>query len=111
MRAYFTPVAQPDFDVASVKLIKSADRATANMPMGPGDAYSPTGGLFSARGFPLFSYILSAYKIAGQQTQALQTQVPGWALSDRFDIQARVTGNPGKDEMRAMMRTLLGRRR
>jgi uncharacterized protein (TIGR03435 family) len=104
------PVAQPKFDVASVKLNKSADRATANMPMGPGDAYSPTGGRFSATGFPLFNYILFAYKIAGQQAQSLPTQVPGWALSDRFDIEARAPGNPGKDEMRAMMRTLLAER-
>jgi len=104
------PVAQPEFDVASVKLNKSADRATANMPMGPGDAHSPTGGLFSATGFPLFNYILFAYKIAGQQAQALQTEVPGWPLSDRFEIQALVAGNPGKDEMRAMMRTLLAER-
>ncbi len=31
-------------------------------------------------------------------------------LSDRFDIQARVAGNPGKDGVRAMMRTLLAER-
>lgn len=32
------------------------------------------------------------------------------ATTDRFDIQARAEGNPGKDQMRLMMRSLLADR-
>lgn len=33
-----------------------------------------------------------------------------WAMTDRFDIQARAQGNPTKDQMRLMMRSLLADR-
>jgi len=95
------------FDVASVKPNKSGDPPNANFPLGPGDVYTPNGGLFSATSQPLISYILFAYKLNGNQAQNLLAQLPGWVTSDRFDIQARASGNPGKDDMRMMMRSLL----
>jgi uncharacterized protein (TIGR03435 family) len=98
------------FDVASVKVNKSADPPTANFPLGPGDVYVPNGGLFSATGFPLVTYLFFAYKVIGNQGQYLLPQLPGWATTDRFDIQARAEGNPGKDQMRMMMRSLLADR-
>jgi uncharacterized protein (TIGR03435 family) len=104
--------AQPtrSFDVASVKANKSDAQPNSNFPLGPGDVYSPNGGYFSATNFPLVIYIVFAYKIAGNQMQTLVPQLPGWVATEKFDIQARVQGNPGKDEMRMMMRTLLAER-
>src|SRR5580704_14234475 len=63
------------FDVASVKhnksgLPPSGDRVTANFPLGPGDSYSPNGGLFSATNSALSSYIGFAYKLTPNQTQS-----------------------------------------
>ncbi len=98
------------FDVTSVKLNKSSNPPNSNFPLGPGDVYVPNGGLFSATGLPLVTYLFFAYKIIGNQGQYLLPQLPGWATSDRFDIQARAEGNPSKDQMRMMMRSLLADR-
>ena len=95
------------FDVASIKPSKSADPRSSNFPLGPGDVYVPNGGLFSATKQPLVSYIFFAYKIIGNQAQYLLSQLPGWAQTEGFDIQARSAGNPNKDEMRVMMQSLL----
>jgi uncharacterized protein (TIGR03435 family) len=110
--AQSTPSAeiQLKFDVASVKLNKSGNQPNSNFPLGPGDVYTPNGGFFSATDFPLITYISFAYKLAGNQLQSLQPQLPRWATTDRFDIQARAEGNPGKDQMRMMMRSLLADR-
>jgi uncharacterized protein (TIGR03435 family) len=81
----------------------------SNFPLG-GDAYIPNGGFFTAANFPLASYIFFAYQIQGNQAQTLVPQLPSWVMTDRFDIQARAQGNPSKNEMRLMMRTLLADR-
>jgi uncharacterized protein (TIGR03435 family) len=98
------------FDVASVKPNQSDDPANSNFPLGPGDVYIPNGGFFSATNQPLVVYFRFAYKITGSQWQSLQPQFPEWANSERFDIQARAEGNPTKDQMRLMMRSLLADR-
>jgi uncharacterized protein (TIGR03435 family) len=98
------------FDVASVKPNKSGNPPTFNFPLGPGDVYVPNGGFLSATNFPLGTYIAFAYKILGNQMQSLMAQLPEWVMTDRFDIQARAEGNPGKDQMRLMMRSLLADR-
>ena len=98
------------FDVASVKANKSDDQPYSNFPLGPGDVYVPNGGYFMATNQPLVVYILFAYKVKGNQAQSLMPQLPGWVMSEKFDIQARAEGNPGKDEMREMMRALLADR-
>jgi uncharacterized protein (TIGR03435 family) len=99
-----------EFEVASVKANKSDAPPHANNPLGPGNVYSPYGGYFQAINFPLYTYILFAYKIMGNQEQFLRTQIPAWVMSDRFDIEARAEGNPDKDQMRLMMRSLLADR-
>ncbi len=101
---------QLKFDVASVKLNKSGNQPNSNFPLGPGDVYVANGGLFAATDFPLITSISFAYKLAGNQLQYLQPQLPGWVTTDRFDIQARAEGNPRKDDMRLMMRSLLADR-
>jgi uncharacterized protein (TIGR03435 family) len=98
------------FEVASVKPSNPGSQSDSNFPLGPGDVYVPNGGYFSATGFPLVTYIFFAYKVAGNQAQSLLPQLPNWATTERFDIQARAEGNPGKDQMRLMMRALLAER-
>ena len=100
----------PKFDVASVKLNQSADPPNSNFPLGPGDVYVRNGGFLSATGFPLEIYIGFAYKLLGNQSAPLSEQLPGWAKSERYDIQARAQTDPGKDGMRLMMRELLADR-
>jgi uncharacterized protein (TIGR03435 family) len=98
------------FDVASVRQSKSDAPPSSNFPLGPGDVYTPNGGYFTAANWPLFIYIAFAWKIQGNQAEALRNQLPKWVVEDRFDIQARAEGNPTKDEMRLMMRSLLADR-
>ena len=101
---------QMEFEVASVKPSVPRGPTNANFPLGPGDVYVPNGGYFSATGFPLSVYIGFAYKIMGNQAQYLRDQLPDWVRSEPYDIQARASGNPTKDEMRLMMRSLLAER-
>ncbi len=98
------------FEVASIKLNKTNNPPSSNFPLGPGDVYVPNGGLFSARGVPLVTYLFFAYKIIGNQGQYLLPQLPEWVKTDRYDIQARAEGSPGKEQMRMMMRNLLAER-
>jgi uncharacterized protein (TIGR03435 family) len=102
--------ATPKFDAASIKPNNSSNQPNSNFPLGPGDVYIRNGGFFSATGFPLTTYIFFAYKLNGNQAQYVLPQLPDWAKTERFDIQARAEGNPGKDQMRLMMRSLLADR-
>jgi uncharacterized protein (TIGR03435 family) len=100
-----------EFEVASVKPNNSDNpQAYSTFPLGPGDVYVDSGGLFSATNYPLVTYIAFAYKIMGNQIESFLGQLPGWVSTDRFDIQARATGHPTKDQMRLMMRALLADR-
>jgi uncharacterized protein (TIGR03435 family) len=100
-----------EFEVASVKLNKSVDQPSrSNVPLGPGAVFSPVKGVFTATNWPLATYIAFAYKILGNQQQALVSQLPGWVVTDHFDIQARVPGDPTKDQVRQMMKALLAER-
>jgi uncharacterized protein (TIGR03435 family) len=98
------------FEVASVKPNNSDAPAHSNFPLNAGGMYTANGGLFSAANFPLITYIFFAHNIVGNQAHFLVPQLPGWVMSERFDIQARAPGNPTKDQMRQMMRTLLAER-
>lgn len=98
------------FEVASVKSSKSDVPAQSNFPLNAGGMYTANGGLFSATNFPLVTYIFFAYNIVGNQAHFLVPQLPGWVMSECFDIQARAAGSPTKDQMRQMMRTLLADR-
>ena len=103
-------VRQHAFDVASVKPNKSGNSPTSNFPLGPGDIYAPNGGFFSATNQPLITYLYFAYRIMSNQGRYLFPQLPEWVTTEKFDIQARAEGNPGKAEMRLMMRSLLADR-
>jgi uncharacterized protein (TIGR03435 family) len=98
------------FEVASVKPNKSDAPPSSNFPLNASPMYTANGGLFSAANFPLVTYIFFAYNLSGNQAHFLVPQLPGWAMTERFDIQARAAGNPTKDQMRLMMRSLLAER-
>jgi uncharacterized protein (TIGR03435 family) len=104
-----------EFDVASVKpnksgLPPSGDRLYSNIPLGPQDMFAPTGGLLVATNWPLMQYMVFAYKLTPDQVVSVQSQLPKWATTERFDIQARASGNPTKDQFRLMMQALLADR-
>src|SRR5690349_18253696 len=99
LAALATSLLAQTFDVASIKPSPPRDIATTNVPLGPGDVFTPTGGLLDAQSQTLVTYIAFAYRLAGNQIQKLAPQLPGWANTERFDIQARASGNPGKDQM------------
>lgn len=104
-----------EFEVSSVRQDKSGLPPSgaspyANVAMGPGEYYAPTGGFFTATNLPLFTYITFAYKASGNQIKNLQAQVPQWVLNDRYDMQGRVQGSPSKDQMRLMVQALLADR-
>ena len=101
---------QLSFEAASVKPDKSDASPYSNFPLNSGDFYTSNGGLFSATNFPLVTYIFFAYKIMGNQAHFVVPQLPGWVMTDRFDIQARAAGNSTKDQMRLMMQSLLADR-
>ncbi|MDQ2842768.1 MAG: TIGR03435 family protein, partial [Acidobacteriota bacterium] len=56
-------------------------------------------------------YILFAYKMTPGSAKAMEKQVPGWVMTERYDITAKTDkDNATKDEMRLMMRSLLADR-
>ena len=99
---------KPAFAFMTVKPSKPGSAVSnSSFPLGPGDAYTPNGGYFAATNFPLVTYIAFAWKLLGNQLQALIAQAPPWVSAERFDITARAGKDPGKDGMRLMMRSLL----
>jgi uncharacterized protein (TIGR03435 family) len=101
------------FDISSVKrnmMPPSPSTVNSNIPLGAMDVFSPTGGLFSATNVTLIEYLTLAYKIFPAQLPGVVSQLPKWASSNRYDIQARASGNPTKDQFRLMMQTLLADR-
>ena len=105
----------PQFEVASVRQHSpssspAADLPNSNFPLNATDAYVEDGGLFSAVNYRLDVYIAFAYKLLPSQTQSVLAQLPKWALTDHFDIQARANAGVTKDQMRLMMQSLLADR-
>jgi len=90
------------FEVASVKANTTTDPPTSRFPLGPGDAYLP-GTLFAATNQPLINYIRFAFG----RSQGELLRLPAWVYDERFDIQGRTLGDPRKEDMRLMVRTLL----
>ena len=97
--------AQPDlsFEIASVKSNQTEASGTTLFPLGPGDAYAANGGRFRATNQALITYVRFAYRLGPSDLPDL----PRWVYNERFDIEARANGEPTKDQMRSMMRSLL----
>lgn len=99
------------FDVASVKQNVSSIPGLVNwnVPLF-GDDYPPNGGLFRAKNFGVSNYIAFAYKLTVAQSRIVESELPKWATSNRFDIEARAPADATKDQMRVMMQSLLAER-
>ena len=93
------------FEVASVKPTKTP--RLPSFPLNNGDA-KPPGGRFSAS-FSLAIYITFAYKLEPFDFKEMSAQLPKWA-NDDYAIDAKADGNPTKDQMRLMMKSLLADR-
>jgi len=103
------PVADPNvsvsFEVASVKPNKSGERG--------GSLRRQPGGRVNAVNMPLNALISYAYQLA----PFMLAGVPGWTANERFDIVAKLEGDPppvtpgsGPDPLMLAMRTLLADR-
>ena len=103
------------FDVAAVRQDTNSDAdPQSNVPLRSmdsiSDSFSPTGGLFRASNFLLSQYIAFAYKLSPEEAKRVQLQLPKWANTSEYDIVARASGNPTKDQFRLMMQALLAER-
>jgi hypothetical protein len=98
------------FEVTSVKQNVSHNPANSNVALTNLDEGAPNGGFLSAVGFSLARYITFAYKLSPGEAQVVISQLPKWAVGDRFDIEARANGSPTRDQMRLMMQALLAGR-
>jgi uncharacterized protein (TIGR03435 family) len=85
---------RPEFEVASIKLNKSADFGMIRP--------SP-GGRFTVTNIPLQLIITLAYRIKDFQLSG----APPWLASERYDIEAKAEGNVSFDAMLPMLQTLL----
>jgi uncharacterized protein (TIGR03435 family) len=113
-----------EFDVASVREDPPGGASRSNFSLDNGnvfsvvekkDVFTPAGTLFSAANQSLLTYINFAYGLTGTQYLSLRFKeyvggsgnVPGWMGSKRFTIEARTPSEVTKDQMRAMLRSLL----
>ena len=95
------------FEVASVRQDLSGKYISPPFSIDSDDDYTPTGGSFTAQ-MPLTAYICFAYKL--DQQHPMLANLPSWVSTERFEIQARASGNPTKDQLRLMMQSLLADR-
>lgn len=98
------------FDVASVRPSQET-KGSSNVPLGPGNVYTPSHGILRAKNFPLLTYLAFAYKLTDYQEEALESSAPDWVVNDRYSIEAHTEKlDVTKDELRLMMRSLLADR-
>ncbi|HEX5227330.1 MAG TPA: TIGR03435 family protein [Bryobacteraceae bacterium] len=90
-----TPAPRPEFEVASIKLNKSATPFVRVQP--------PRGGRFSATNIPIQFLVTMAYRIKDFQLSG----APAWWTSERYDIEAKADGNPATEQMLTMLQSLL----
>jgi uncharacterized protein (TIGR03435 family) len=96
------------FEVASVRPNKTSEKSFSNFPLGPQSQYNDTGGQFVAVNKQLLEYVVFAYLKTITQVIDMRAQMPEWTHGIRYDIRAQAAvRNPTKDEMRAMMQSLL----
>jgi uncharacterized protein (TIGR03435 family) len=84
----------PRFEVASVRQNTSGE---------PGFTFNTQFDRFTATNVTVHDLLRIAYAV-----QAFQViDEPGWFRSERYDINAKASGNPSRDELRLMLRDLL----
>lgn len=94
------------FDVASVKPNTGGLLTQPSIPLDNSDVYPRNTTVFSAS-VPLVFYISFAYKLPAYERDGVTSQLPKWARTQRFDIQARAASPSTKDQMRLMTQSLL----
>lgn len=103
-------------DTASVQLTSSPGpgHCWGTGPLGPlsNDGTGTDGFAFSYWNCSVSDYIEFAYKLwlTPIEKQSLDAQLPGWAITDRFDIYIKGPGNATKDKKRVTMQSLLADR-
>ena len=100
------------FEVASVRPSNPDTPLNSSIYVDYSDYFRYTGGLITVN-LTLVEIIGFAYKITAtdpSQYSTLMAQLPKWAESDQFVIEARPTGTPTKDQIRLMMQSLLADR-
>lgn len=103
--AHAVATGKMSFDVISIK----RDNNPNVQPDG-GLPNKPDGGLFYETNRDVLSLLSVAYNLSGYYYREVKAQLPQWALTDHFDIQARAAGNPTPDQMRLMVQSLLAGR-
>ena len=104
------------FDLASVRESKDGvppggNDYESNVPLGPGNLYSPTGGQFNTRNVPLLQLIAFAYRMTSHQQSSFAEMAPAWAREAHLDVKARTDmKDVTKDQLRLMVRSLLAER-
>lgn len=93
------------FEAATVKPSDGVQRSNVNLS-GQDDLHR-TGGYLSAN-YELDGYLAFAYKLNANQLRLVN--LPKWARTSRFAIDARALGDPTTDQMRSMLRSLLAER-
>jgi uncharacterized protein (TIGR03435 family) len=86
----------PAFDVASIRRADPSSRAPIDFRLAPG-------GRLTITNLPLDVLIREAYTVKRYEFSSM----PDWITSDRFDILAKAEGDPSRDQMMRMLRTLL----
>jgi uncharacterized protein (TIGR03435 family) len=106
-----------EFEVASVRehlpQPGQRDPNKTNFPLGATPLYRDNGGLFSVKNESLMDLIDFAYYLTGMDgNRSFGPQLPSWAQSTRYDIEARAAAGtiPTKDQMRLMVQSLLADR-
>jgi uncharacterized protein (TIGR03435 family) len=98
------------FEVASVKASEPGDHGyRMNFPLTLGPNFVPVGNRMSVN-VPLRVLIGFAYKLSPGQTRFLMPGLPNWVDSEWFEVEARASGNPTKDQFRLMAQSLLADR-
>ena len=89
-----------EFEVASVRQSALDAPRRGYVDLLPFDGPPPASGLFSAN-LQLLNYMLFAYKIVDtSQTRQLMGQLPKWAETTQFNIEARSEVTPTRDQLR-----------
>lgn len=95
------------FDVVSIREDRTGGPSPSSFPLDPTARYNYQGNLLRARNIPLLQLLVFAYAKNMYQILEFRRQLPEWARDTRFDVEARTQGSPTKDDMRAMVRSML----
>jgi len=100
---------QLEFDVISIHPEKDPGAPSSmNVPYGPDDTYTDTGGVFKTTNWPVAALISFAFKNTTAERNVFQASLPDWAMNHGFNIEARTdNSHVTKDQMRLMVQSML----